>query len=70
MSYRGEMVGRCEVDDIVFILKESRERMAPVLARLKENRKTLDDLEREIRELEDALLIKELEDALRGDRKG
>ena len=64
-----------EHDDIVFFLKEYRERMAPVWARLEETRKILDGLEREVRELEDLLrrdqrrFIKGLEDALRGDRR-
>ncbi len=70
MSYRGEMGERCELDDIVFLLKESRERMAPVLARLEECRKILDDLEGQVRDLDYSLLVKGLEDALRGGRKG
>ncbi len=63
-----------EHDDIAFILKEYREKMAPVWARLEECRKILDELEGEVRDLEDTLrgdqrrFIKGLEDALRGDR--
>jgi len=66
---------RHELDDIASFLKEYRERMAPVWVRLEECRKVLDDLEGQVRELEDMLRrdrrrhFKGLEDALLGDRR-